>query len=215
MSTITIEEQQRIASWLDEHPVLAVGLGNREQACSIAAINLALSGEMTDDIPECMSPTIGKWIIQVQDTMPAEIRNSAEWRGLLPLAAGTGREHEEQRRAVVLDWMWGTVLPSLQGLADERGFGREWRTMTAERTPESALAAREAAREAEWANAAWAAADAARADAAADAAWAAWAAAAWAAWAAADAAAAAWAGFDPCGLLKRLIETGDTEGTNE
>lgn len=130
-------------------------------------------------------------------------------------AAGTGREHEEQRRAVVLDWMWGTVLPSLQGLADERGFGREWRTMTAERTPESALAAREAAREAEWANAAWAAADAARADAAADAAWAAWAAAAWAAWAAADAAAAAWAGFDPCGLLKRLIETGDTEGTNE
>src|SRR5690606_14402171 len=99
----------------------AVGLGSRERACSIAAINLALSGDLTDDIPECMSPTIGRWIIQVQDTMPAEIRNSAEWRGLLPLAAGTGREHEEERRAVILDWMWGTVLPSLQGLADERG----------------------------------------------------------------------------------------------
>lgn len=209
MSTITIEEQQRIADWLDEHPVLAVGLGNRERACSIAAINLALSGELTDDIPECMSPTIGKWIIQVQDTMPAEIRNSAEWRGLLPLAAGTGREHEEQRRAVILDWMWGTVLPLLQGLADERGFGREWRTMTAERTPESALAAREAAR----ANVAWAARaarEAARANAARAAVW-----AARVEVAADAAAAAAWAEFDPCGLLKRLIEAGDTEGTNE
>ncbi|HTN59057.1 MAG TPA: hypothetical protein VL043_12380, partial [Protaetiibacter sp.] len=160
MSTITLDDERKIATWLDEHPVLAVGVGDRESACSIAAINLALTGELTDEIPECMSPTIGRWIIRVQDAMPDDIRNSAEWRSLLPRAAGTGRDLEEQRRAIILDWMWGTVLPSLQDLADEHGFGLEWRMMTTERTAEAATTAKAAA----WAAwAAWAEAAAAAA----------------------------------------------------
>ena len=179
MSTITLDDERKIASWLDEHPVLAAAVGNRESACSIAAINLALRGELTDSIPDCMSPTIGRWIIGVQDPMPAEIRNSAEWRALLPLAAGTGRDHEQQRRAIILDWMWGTVLPSLQDLADKHGFGLEWRMMTTERTQEAAKAAAAAVRAAE---------AAARAEAWAE----------------------AWAAFDPCGLLKRLVEASET-----
>ena len=189
MSTITLDDERKIASWLDEHPVLAAAVGNRESACSIAAINLALRGELTDSIPDCMSPTIGRWIIGVQDPMPAEIRNSAEWRALLPLAAGTGRDHEQQRRAIILDWMWGTVLPSLQDLADKHGFGLEWRMMTTERTQEAAKAAAAAVRAAEAA----ARAAAAEAEAAAAEAW-----------------AEAWAAFDPCGLLKRLVEASET-----
>jgi len=87
-----------------------------------------------------MSEVIGKWIIRVQDAMPAEMRNSDRWKNLLPLAAGTGREHEQERLQIILNWMWGTVLPSLQPLADKQGFGETWRQMTEERSAEAAMA---------------------------------------------------------------------------
>ena len=117
---------------------IPVGLGTKDSACSVAAINLALTGEITDKIPKCMSYPLGQWIIKVQDTMPGEMRNSAEWKALLPLAAGTGREREDERLEIILDWMWGTVLPYAQPVADEYGFGEEWRRMCEERTEESA-----------------------------------------------------------------------------
>jgi hypothetical protein len=214
MSTITIEQQQAIAAKL-AGMTLPSGLGDEEAACSIAAINLALSGKLTDDIPPCMSEVLGKWIISVQDAMPDTMRNSERWKQLLPLAAGTGRAKEKERLQIILDWMWGTVLPTLQPLADKHGFGREWQTMTAERTEAAAEAAADAATYA--AAEAWAAhaaaeaaraaaAEAARADAAAYAAADA-AAAREAAWAAAYAARAdVWQTFDPCGLLEKLIK---------
>lgn len=130
------------------------GLGTEESACSIAAINLALTGRLSDDIPACMSTVIGKWIIPVEDAMPDEMRNGPEWRRLLPLAAGTGRdpEREKARLALILDWMWSQVLPQLQSIADKGGFGNAWRAMCRERTRSTA------------AEAAWAAARAAGAD---------------------------------------------------
>lgn len=227
MSTLTIEEQRKIADWLEEHPVLSVGVGSEESACSIAAINLALSGRLTDEIPECMSEVIGAWIIRVQDKMPDEIRNSAEWRVLLPRAAGTGRDLERERLNIILDWMWETVLPSMQPMADASGFGAAWRDMLEQRSAEATRWAAEAATAAvnapttRWAMRA-AVRDAARtADAArwamraaATAARAAYVtkatmrAADWAArtarWAAGGD--AAWHTFDPVGLLQRLIE---------
>jgi hypothetical protein len=217
MSTITTEQQASIASKLAGMH-LPSGLGDEHSACSIAAINLALYGRLTDEIPDCMSEVIGQWIIVVQDSMPGEVRNSAKWKSLLPLAAGTGRVNEQERLKIILDWMWGTVLPSLQPLADQRGFGNQWQQMTTERTAESARAAT-------WA--AWAAAEAAGAAveavvavrAAAEAAVAAVVAvvavraaaeaavvAVRAAAVAAEARAATWANFDPCGLLGRLIK---------
>jgi hypothetical protein len=213
MSTITIEQQAAIAAKLDGM-TLPSGLGDEHAACSIAAINLAISGRLTDDIPDCMSPVIGRWIIAVQDAMPADMRNSPRWKGLLPLAAGTGREHEDERIALILDWMWSVVLPTLQPLADERGFGLQWRQMTTERTAEAAgeaaAAAAEAAGEeaAAAATAAGAAATAAGAAARAAEAWAAEA-AAWAAEAAEAWEAAAWNRFDPCALLERLVAVGE------
>ena len=225
---MTIDEEQRaaIAEKL-AGMTLPVGLGDEHNACSIAAINLALSGKLTDEIPACMSEVIGEWIIVTQDFMPAEMRNSRKWKALLPLAAGTGRDHERQRLALILDWMWGTVLPAVQPLADDRGFGPEWQRMIDKRSVDAADAAAWAA----WA--AWAARAATAARAAE--AWAAEAAEAEAAWAAeaamwaADAAASVaramanaaadairaaaakvtWESFDPCGLLERLIDCGD------
>lgn len=108
---------------------ICAGIGTHESSCSMAAINLALSGHLTDSIPDCMSKVIGRWIISIQDPMPDAMRNSDAWRSLLPLAAGTGRGHEWARLQIVMDWLWGSVLPWLQPLADEHGFGALWRKL--------------------------------------------------------------------------------------
>jgi hypothetical protein len=140
-STLPKADQKKIADFLkDRH--IPVGLGTKAEACSIAAINLALTGTLSDTIPDCMSRVIGKWIIRVQDAMPDELRNSREWKRLLPLAAGTGRDFEEERRAIILDWMWGTVLPTLQPIADKRGYGAQWLAMTTGRTYDLAVVAK-------------------------------------------------------------------------
>src|ERR1700754_4655996 len=192
MSTITYGQSEAIRAFVMSHEIPA-GLGTESAACSVAAINLALTGELTDTIPECMSRVVGRWIINVQDRMPTSIRNSAEWKTLLPLAAGTGRELERERLLLVMDWMW-VSLAIHQPIAERRGYGAQWLKMTTDRTRAvAAYAAAAAAADADAVAAyAAAAADAAAyADAAADAA--AYAAAAYAADAAdaaADAAAA-------------------------
>ena len=136
MLTITDDQRAAIVAKLAGMHIPS-GLGTEDEACSVAAINLALTGELTDEIPDCMSVVIGKWIIDVQDEMPADMRNGDEWRGLLPLAAGTGREHEQERVDIIMEWMW-RALSLVQPIADEDGFGNEWRTMCTKRTPEAA-----------------------------------------------------------------------------
>jgi len=157
MTIYTPEVQKKLETYLATHE-LPVGVGTEESACSIAAINLALTGKLTDDIPDCMSAVLGRAIITLQDDMPHEMRNSRRYKEWLPHAAGTGRGHEKERLDILMDWMWGTVLPQLQPLADTSGFGEEWKDMCSERT--SVAAARAAAYAA---YAAYAAADAARA----------------------------------------------------
>ena len=137
---ITTEQETAIRDILATMPTLAVGVGTAEQACSVAAINLAMTGTLSDTVPDCMSVVIGRWIIGVQDRMPATIRDSAAWRDLLPLAAGTGRDHEAERRALVLDWMWDS-LAMVQPRADAQGYGTAWATMLRDRTARAAAAA--------------------------------------------------------------------------
>ena len=165
---------------------LTKGVGTKKNACSIAAINLALTGELTDDIPDCMSEVIGKWIIAIQDRMPDDMRNSDEWKRLLPLAAGTGRTKESERLSIIMDWMWES-LKLLQPFADAKGFGEEWAAMCVEKSHAAANSAANAA-----ANAAYAAAYAA-ANAAAGAAY------------AAANSADAWQVINPPALLEKLI----------
>ena len=215
MSTITTEQRQAIAKLLDQM-ILPEGMGTEESACSIAAINLALTGELTDNIPACMSAVIGRWIINVQDAMPFEMRNSTEWKRLLPLAAGTGRQHEKERSEIIMDWMWSAVLPTLQPIADKKGFGEKWRIMLREKTHAAAAyhalyAAAANAYHAPYAAAANAntAAYAAAANAAANANYVPYAADA-ARYAARATSPDAWHQFNPCGLLERLIAVGQT-----
>ena len=155
MTTVwTQEADARLRDYLASHELVA-GIGTEESTCSVAAINLALTEKVTDTIPKCMSKVIGQWMMAVQDVMPWEIRNSSGWKCLLSMAAVTGREREEERLALVMDWMWGTVLPDLQSVADQGGFGAEWRTMCMEKSPDAAgattWAAAWAARAAAWA----------------------------------------------------------------
>ena len=198
-STITAEQQASVAAMLASMPDLPSGVGSKENACSIAAINLALTGKLTDKIPDCMSPVIGKWIIKIQDSAPAELRNSERWRRLLPLAAGTGRDREDERSSVALDWMWSVVLPRLQPLADKHGFGESWKKMCDLRTRADAAAVSAA-----YASASYFASYAATAATAATAA--AYASAAYANAANAYTADADfWHYVDPCGCLERMI----------
>jgi hypothetical protein len=134
---------QRLITYLNTHD-LGAGLYSLMPGgvpCSIAAINLIISGEVTDDIPDCMSEVVGRFIIRMQDAMPKETRNSQEWKELLPRAAGTGREKEEARQEAIAKWMWGVwgEIGFLLG-ADATGFGDEWRDMLRERTAAEAEA---------------------------------------------------------------------------
>ena len=159
--TFTQEHRAKLEEYLATH-TLPSGLGAKESACSIAAINLAVSGTLTDDIPDCMSKVLGKATIRLQDAMPEEMRNSERYKALLPDMAGTGHEHEQGRLDILKDWLWSVVLPQLQPFADNHGFGSEWQTMCNLKTAAAADAAAYAADAAAYA----AAYAAARADAA-------------------------------------------------
>ena len=205
MSKISEEQKQAITDKLNSME-LCRGLGTNESACSMAAINLALSGKLSDHIPECMSIAIGKWIIYIQDKMPKEMRNSEKWKSLLPNAAGTGREKECERIAIIMDWIWITILPNLQLFADLHGFGKAWKHMLIEKTPNAANAAAIAAQGFYIAvDAADAAASAARLAASSSAS----GTATYTSYVVVAVETAAiddiWAKIDPCGLLEKLI----------
>lgn len=124
-STLLPEERRKIANYLVTN-TLPRGVGEPDNACSIAAINLALTGELTDDIPACMDPTIGRWIIGVQDAMPDKMRNSREWKYLLPLAAGTSNHSAITKRVdIIQKWRADVVLPVLKKKLIEMGMSEE------------------------------------------------------------------------------------------
>ena len=214
MTDYTEEHRQMLIEWLEAHD-LPKGLGDEQSACTLAAINLTMTGELTDYIPYCMSDVLGKAAIRLQDEMPSAMRNSKRYKALIPNMPGTGRELENERLAVLMDWMWTVVLPQVQPVADKHGFGSEWERMCVEKSAAAARAADAAARAADAydayaaAAAAYDAARAADAAALADDARAADAAAL-----AADAYAAAaayaddaddfWEAVDPIGVLERM-----------
>lgn len=216
MTDYTTDHRLKLEAYLATHN-LPKGLGNKQSACTLAAINLAMSGKLTDAIPVCMSEVLGRAAINLQDAMPTEMRNSLRYKALIPGMPGTGRAQEKERLAILLDWMWSVVLPQIQPIADKHGFGAEWQSMCREKTADAARSAADRAADADAAAdvAAARAADAVDADAVdadADAARAAVRAADAASWAAAraDARADFWTTVDPIGVLERMTYlTGD------
>lgn len=121
-STLTPKQQAKIRRKINGM-TLAWGLGSLQSACSVAAINVALTGKLTDNIPDCMSDHIGHFIIATQDLLTTEQRNSARWKNLIVHAAGTGKDHELQRLEIIRKWVFNKVVhyinqrkPALAGM---------------------------------------------------------------------------------------------------
>ena len=221
MKNFTAEHRAKLEDYLANHS-LPRGIGHEESACTVAAINLAISGELTESIPVCMSEILGKAAIRLQDAMPDDMRNSQRYKTLIPNMAGSGRSLEKERLAVLMDWIWSMVLPQLQSIADEGGYGEQWQIMCRKRTKKAADAVADAAADAVADAAAGGAYDAATDAAAAVAAARAAAHAVYAATDAADAATDAadaahavyaatdtgvadfWSKVDPIGVLERM-----------
>ena len=92
---------------------------------------------MAADFPESMSEVLGSWLWGLDGVLD-DPETTREWEILLPLAAATGRELEQERLSRIVDWMWEKVLPSLQSIMDakemwiadpERLGGEMWRMM--------------------------------------------------------------------------------------
>lgn len=129
----TNEHQKKIRKHIARHTI-SVGIGDGNSACTLATINLAISGLLTDDIPECMSSVLGSTVIVLQDAFTYELRNSDRYKKLIIDMPGTGKDQEEERLTIITDWMWEVVLPMLLPKAERNGFGKEWRTMLSEKT---------------------------------------------------------------------------------
>lgn len=137
MNTDTKEIQSRLSSYLNRDGyVIPDHLGNKENACSLGAINLAIDGEVRDYIPYPMSYVIGEYIRCIQDRIPERMRNSKEWKENLIEYVGTRHDDakvERKRFVMIQDWFWDVVLASLQETAEKLGYGNEWRMMREER----------------------------------------------------------------------------------
>lgn len=129
MQTLTINSQdfENIQKFVNSHQI-SKGVGTYESACSIASINLALTGKLADNIPDCMSPIIGHWIISVQDQVSHAMRNTVEWRALLPFAAGTGRNPEKEiERVRILRAWFHENMHIANDVLDAHGLGEKWK----------------------------------------------------------------------------------------
>ena len=130
-------QREGVEKLLAKHK-LRHGVGDTKSMCTVAAINLALTDKVTDEQPDCMSSVIHAWVITVQDELPLDRLRSPAWTDTVPLAVGTNDGRDAERLALIMDWMWGTVLPQLQPLAVQRGIGAEWLRMCQDRTAEAA-----------------------------------------------------------------------------
>ena len=209
------QDQQKVKALLDAHPHLSRGIGDEDEMCTIATVNMALTGELTDDLHPCVSPIIHQWVRVTQDAMPEAIRDSNEWRECVPLIAGSVASDEIERARLerIMAWMWDALGDEAVLAAVPEDARPAWDYMLSERTAAATVTAVVAIR-----YAVAVAPAAARADAVA-AAVAAAAATSYATAAAADAAADAtryaavatraaddyWGRRDPAGLLAELV----------
>ena len=89
---------------------------------------------LEDTIPNGMSQVIGAWTSRMNISIPADKRN--EWENLVSEAHSTRRDQEAEAKRLKLieNWLWKKVLPAIQPVAEERGFGAEWSDLCEEWT---------------------------------------------------------------------------------
>lgn len=149
---MTITEAQRAAlreALLSPDLTICSGIGDAVapgigEACTIAEINLVLTGLLDDGPHPCMSEVIRWWVIRIQDALPTDIRNSAAWReAAVGIAGSAASESVERTRSnLILDWMWSALADDAVLAVVPAGPAREaWDRMLSERTISAANAA--------------------------------------------------------------------------
>lgn len=137
------QDQQKVKDFLDSHPHLSKGVVNEEEMCTIAVVNMALTGRLTAGLHPCVSHIIHKWVIVTQDSMPDAIRDSGAWRESIPLIAGSAASEEIERARLkrIIAWMWDSLADKAVLAAVPEDARQAWGRMLVERTPAAAYAA--------------------------------------------------------------------------
>ncbi len=152
-SFLTDEQRAAIRAALTSPDLLLItGCGTAKtpgtgQACTISEIVLTLTGKLDDGPHPFICDVIRRWVIRIQDAMPADIRNSVAWREAAIGIAGSAASPavQRKRRDFLLNWMWdalgdGAVLAGIPEAARPA-----WDLMLSERTADAAYAADAAA----------------------------------------------------------------------
>jgi hypothetical protein len=93
------------------------------------AINMGMTNEDSDEIPGCMSTIIGIFIKMMEKYAEKSLLNSAEYKDLIVISAFTGKDpiQEKKRLEILFEYIWKTVFPYVQPIAEKHGFGDYWK----------------------------------------------------------------------------------------
>ena len=119
---------------------LVHGVGNPVDgtACTESALQLALTGKLTDDLHPCVDPAVHRWVIRTQDRLDDKTLNGP-WKDLAPRIVGTAGVHD--RLGKIMETMWDAM--SVLSFEDVEA-NQAWQEMLRLRTKEACLAARQA-----------------------------------------------------------------------
>lgn len=136
------------AALLDETIHLGMGVGTLDdERCTMAAINLVLTGVLDDGGHPCVSEAIRYWVIRIQDVIPDWIRNGVAWRTAAVGIAGSAAppDVELARVQMLLTWMWDRLADPAVLAGVPVGIRPAWDVMLRERTAAAATATDECA----------------------------------------------------------------------
>ena len=118
--------------------VHGVGEAGDGTACTESALQLALTGRLTDDLHPCVDPAVHRWVIRTQDRLDEATLNGP-WKELAPRIVGTAGLPD--RLGKIMETMWD-ALASLTFKDAEANAA--WQKMLELRTKEACLTARQA-----------------------------------------------------------------------
>lgn len=130
--TDTGEEVSELVEYLKDHE-LSMGLRSENgETCSMGAINLVFRGELSDEALPGMSVVVWRWIVRVQDAYPSSMRNSPEWKALLPVAAVSPKSKEPAQIKLLLEVVFEEAIVLLN-TPRLNGYQHEWEGMVREK----------------------------------------------------------------------------------
>jgi hypothetical protein len=109
---ITQETREQVArECATRRMVTGTGDHGEGTACLMSAVNLGLTGRLTDKHHPYVSEAVRGLVVGLHDSLPDAVRSGQAWRSLGPLMLGTGDDgHDDERVRMILGWVRGSVL---------------------------------------------------------------------------------------------------------